>query len=211
MLAYGGIKALVALLPDGAIPSESVIELNLPVLLGSAGIAVLTVIIFGLAPALNTAKADIVEPLKSSGKGASGGFRQGKLRSTLVVVEVALSLVLLTGAGLLMRSFIALVKVDLGLNPATTGDVIRVPMPALNEERRKELIKVLRTEAEGARVSIRNVRRDANTAFKEMLKNKALTEDEERRLNDDVQKLTDKFVAEVDQLLSTKETDLMAI
>jgi len=117
VLAYGGIKALVALLPDGAIPSESVIELNLPVLLGSAGIAVLTVIIFGLAPALNTAKADIVEPLKSSGKGASGGFGQGKLRSTLVVVEVALSLVLLTGAGLLMRSFIALVKVDLVTYP----------------------------------------------------------------------------------------------
>lgn len=117
LLAYGGIKALVALLPDGAIPSESVIELNVPVLLASAGIAMLTAVIFGLVPALNTAKTDVIEPLKDSGKGVSGGFRQGKLRSTLVVAEVAMSLVLLTGAGLLMRSFIALVKVDLGLNP----------------------------------------------------------------------------------------------
>ncbi len=84
-------------------------------------------------------------------------------------------------------------------------------MPPLNEERRKELIKVVRTEAETARVSIRNVRRDANTELKELLKNKEITEDEERRLNDEVQKLTDKFIAEVDQLTTAKETDLMAI
>src|SRR5260370_5930224 len=117
LLALVGIKAFIALLPDGAIPSESVIELNLPVLLGSAAIAVMTALVFGLAPALKTASANVVEPLKDSGKGVSGGFRQAKLRSALVVVEVALSLVLLTGAGLCMRSFIALIKVDLGLNP----------------------------------------------------------------------------------------------
>lgn len=105
----------------------------------------------------------------------------------------------------------AILNSDLGLNPATTGDVIRVPMPALNEERRKELIKVVRNEAEAARVSVRNVRRDANNALKEMLKKKEITEDEERKLGDDIQKLTDKFVAEVDQLTTVKETDLMAI
>lgn len=100
---------------------------------------------------------------------------------------------------------------DLGLNPATTGDIIRVPMPALNEERRKELIKVVRTEAETARVSIRNVRRDANNELKDSLKRKDITEDDERRQTDEIQKITNKFIAEVDQLLTTKETDLMAI
>lgn len=105
----------------------------------------------------------------------------------------------------------AILNSDLGLNPATAGTVIRVPMPALNEERRKELIKVVRTEAENARVSIRNVRRDANTEFKELLKKKEMTEDEERRLTDEVQKLTDKIIAEVDQITAAKETDLMAI
>lgn len=105
----------------------------------------------------------------------------------------------------------AILNSDLGLNPATSGDLIRVPMPALNEERRKELIKVVRTEAETARVSIRNVRRDANALLKEMLKGKQITEDEERRLADDIQKLTNKFVTEVDQLTTAKEADLMAI
>lgn len=105
----------------------------------------------------------------------------------------------------------AILNSDLGLNPATSGDLIRVPMPALNEERRKELIKVVRTEAESARVGIRNVRRDANAELKELLKAKTITEDEERRLADDVQKLTDKFVVEVDQITTTKESDLMAI
>lgn len=105
----------------------------------------------------------------------------------------------------------AIINSDLGLNPATAGTVIRVPMPPLNEERRKELIKVVRHEAETARVSVRNLRRDANTELKELLKKKEMTEDEERRLADEVQKLTDKFVAEVDQLTTTKEADLMAI
>jgi len=105
----------------------------------------------------------------------------------------------------------AILNSDLGLNPATAGDVIRVPMPALNEERRRELMKVVRTEAENARVSIRNVRRDANTELKELFKKKEITEDEERRHNDDIQKLTNKYVAEVDQLTTIKEADLMAI
>ena len=105
----------------------------------------------------------------------------------------------------------AILNSDLGLNPASQGDIIRVPMPALNEERRRELIKVLKSEAEGARVSVRNVRRDANTETKELLKGKTITEDDERRLTDDIQKVTDKFVAEVDQLAAAKETDLMAI
>jgi ribosome recycling factor len=105
----------------------------------------------------------------------------------------------------------AILNSDLGLNPSTSGDLIRVPMPALNEERRKELIKVVRTEAEAARVSIRNVRRDANTELKELLKEKQITEDEEKRLSSDVQKITDKFVVEVDQLTTAKETDLMAM
>lgn len=105
----------------------------------------------------------------------------------------------------------AIMQSGLGLNPATSGEMIRVPLPALTEERRKDLIKVVRNEAETARVSVRNVRRDANTEVKELLKKKEITEDDERRLSDAVQKLTDKYIAEVDQLLSTKETDLMSI
>jgi ribosome recycling factor len=105
----------------------------------------------------------------------------------------------------------AIINSDLGLNPATTGNIIRVPMPALNEERRKELIKVVRHEAETGRVNIRNVRREANDEIKALLKAKTLTEDEERRLQDEVQKLTNKYVAEVDQLLATKEAELLAI
>ncbi len=105
----------------------------------------------------------------------------------------------------------AIMTSDLGLNPATSSDVIRVPLPALTEERRKDLTKIVRNEAENARVSIRNARRDANNALKEALKNKEMPEDEERRMADAVQKLTDKYIAEVDQLLAAKETDLMAI
>ena len=100
---------------------------------------------------------------------------------------------------------------DLGLNPATNGDLIRVPMPMLTEERRRDLIKIVRTEAEGAKVAIRNVRRDANDALKKLLKDKEISEDDERRAQDDVQKMTDKAVSEVDKLLQVKETDLMAV
>jgi ribosome recycling factor len=100
---------------------------------------------------------------------------------------------------------------DLGLNPATSGDVIRVPMPALTEERRKELIKVVRHEAENARVAIRNVRREANEQLKKLLKDHAVAEDDERHAQTDVQKLTDRFIADIDKILQLKETDLMAI
>jgi ribosome recycling factor len=100
---------------------------------------------------------------------------------------------------------------DLGLNPSNSGDMIRVPMPALTEERRRDLIKVVRGEAENAKVSVRNVRRDANDQLKRLLKDKEISEDDERRAQDDIQKLTDKFVAEVDKALQVKETDLMAI
>ncbi|MGA7950285.1 MAG: ribosome recycling factor [Thiobacillaceae bacterium] len=105
----------------------------------------------------------------------------------------------------------AIREADLGLNPATQGDVIRVPMPALTEERRRDLTKVVRVEAESARVAVRNIRRDANTALKEMVKNKSASEDEERRAQDDVQKLTDRFIAEIDKALATKEAELMTV
>ncbi|MDJ0871560.1 MAG: ribosome recycling factor [Gammaproteobacteria bacterium] len=100
---------------------------------------------------------------------------------------------------------------DLGLNPVTTGDLIRVPLPALTEERRKDMIRVVRNEAESARVAMRNIRRDAIHSVKELLKEKEITEDDERRAEEDIQKITDKHVAEVDKLLQAKETDLMEI
>lgn len=100
---------------------------------------------------------------------------------------------------------------DLGLNPATMGDVIRVPMPMLTEERRKDLIKVVRGEAENARVAVRNLRRDANNALKEALKAKEIPEDDERRAQDEIQKLTDKYIAEADKQLAQKEQELMQV
>lgn len=100
---------------------------------------------------------------------------------------------------------------DLGLNPATMGDVVRVPMPMLTEERRKDMIKIVRSEAENARVAIRNLRRDANNALKDAVKAKTISEDEERRAQDDVQKLTDKYIGEADKLLAQKEQDLMQV
>jgi ribosome recycling factor len=105
----------------------------------------------------------------------------------------------------------AIREADLGLNPATHGEVIRVPMPPLTEERRRDLIKVVRGEAETAKVSVRNVRRDANEALKKLLKDKEISEDEERRAQEEIQKLTDKFVAEIDKILQAKEADLMAV
>jgi ribosome recycling factor len=100
---------------------------------------------------------------------------------------------------------------DLGLNPSTTGEMVRVPMPALTEERRKELIKVVKHEAEGAKVAVRNVRRDANAHLKELVKDKKVSEDDERRAQDEVQKLTDRYIAEIDKVLHAKEADLMAV
>jgi ribosome recycling factor len=100
---------------------------------------------------------------------------------------------------------------DLGLNPASHGDSIRVPMPPLTEERRRDLIKVVRHEAENARVAVRNIRRDANAHLKDLLKNKTATEDQERRAEEEIQKLTDRYIQEIDKLLHAKEADLMAI
>ena len=100
---------------------------------------------------------------------------------------------------------------DLGLNPATMGESVRVPMPPLTEERRRDLIKVVRHEGENARVAVRNVRRDAIHHLKDLLKQKKVAEDEERRAQDDVQKLTDRSIADIDKLLQQKESDLMAV
>lgn len=105
----------------------------------------------------------------------------------------------------------AIREADLGLNPAAQGDMIRVPMPSLTEERRRELIKVVKQEGENAKVAIRNLRRDANNHLKDALKKKEVSEDDERRAQDDIQKLTDRFVVEVDKLLVDKEKDLMAV
>ncbi|MBC3860914.1 ribosome recycling factor [Undibacterium jejuense] len=100
---------------------------------------------------------------------------------------------------------------DLGLNPSSQGDMIRVPTPPLTEERRKEMVKLVKTEGEGAKIAIRNIRRDANETLKKILKDKECSEDDERRAQDDVQKLTDKFVAEVDKLLLEKEKEVLTV
>jgi len=100
---------------------------------------------------------------------------------------------------------------DLGLNPATSGDLIRIPMPALTEERRRELTKVVLKDAENARIAVRNIRRDANEHLKKLLKDKQCSEDDERHAQVDVQKLTDRFIAEIDKVMHAKEADLMAV
>ena len=105
----------------------------------------------------------------------------------------------------------AILTSDLGLNPATSGAVIRVPLPALTEERRRDMIKVVRAEAEHGRVAIRNVRRDANNELKTLLKDKKISEDDERRSQDEIQKLTDKYIADTDKLLEVKEKELMEV
>ncbi|MFT6431170.1 MAG: ribosome recycling factor [Halopseudomonas sp.] len=105
----------------------------------------------------------------------------------------------------------AIMKSDLGLNPATAGTTIRIPMPALTEETRKGFTKTARSEAENTRVAIRNIRRDALSSIKDLQKEKEISEDEERRGADDIQKLTDKYIAEIDKALEAKEADLMAI
>jgi ribosome recycling factor len=100
---------------------------------------------------------------------------------------------------------------DLGLNPSAQGDLLRIPMPALTEERRRELTKVVKHEGESAKVAVRNLRRDANDGLKKLLKDKAISEDEERRAQDDVQKLTDRTIGEIDRLVSSKEAEIMAV
>ena len=128
-LAWGGLKSIVALMPERIIPEEAVIRLNLPVLGFTLAVAVLTAIIFGLAPALQVVRRDLNDPLRDSGKGTSGGSAHGRLRSAVVVLEVAVSLTLLVAAGLLMRSFVALRDVHLGLQPDHIF-VVRLPLPA---------------------------------------------------------------------------------
>jgi ribosome recycling factor len=105
----------------------------------------------------------------------------------------------------------AIMKSDLGLNPNTAGTVMRIPLPPLTEERRRDMIKVVRHEAEGARVAIRNIRRDANNDFKELLKEKEISEDDERRAQEQIQKLTDQAVADVEKVLQAKEAELMEV
>ncbi|MBS7328320.1 MAG: ribosome recycling factor [Oxalobacter sp.] len=100
---------------------------------------------------------------------------------------------------------------DLGLNPSSVGDIIRVPMPPLTEERRKEMVKLVKTEGEDAKVAVRNIRRDANEYLKKMVKDKACSEDDERRAQDDIQKLTDKYVKQIDGLLAEKEKEVMTV
>lgn len=113
--------------------------------------------------------------------------------------------------GMLQKVEKAIRDSGLGFNPSNVGDMIRIPMPPLTEERRRDLIKVVRAETENAKVSVRNARRDANDQLKRMLKDKDISEDDERRAQDEVQKLTDRYVAETDKALQAKETDLMAI
>jgi len=105
----------------------------------------------------------------------------------------------------------AIMSSDLGLNPTSAGTVIRIPMPPLTEERRKDLVKVVKGEAEGSRVAVRNIRRDANSKFKDLQKNKEISEDDERKAQDDIQKLTDQYVKTIDDVLAKKEQDLMEI
>jgi putative ABC transport system permease protein len=128
VFSYGGIKGLAALIPDGLIPREAQLRLNVPVMFFALATAIATAVIFGLAPALQTARKNLNEPLRDSGKGVSGGFRKGRLRNALVIGEVALSLILLSGAGLLIRSFVRLQTVDLGFNPKNIL-VARLPFP----------------------------------------------------------------------------------
>jgi ribosome recycling factor len=105
----------------------------------------------------------------------------------------------------------AIREADLGLNPATQGELIRVPTPALTEERRKEMVKLVKSEAEDSKIAIRNIRRDANEALKKLVKDKICSEDEERRGQDDIQKLTDKFVADIDKLVVEKEKEVLTV
>lgn len=105
----------------------------------------------------------------------------------------------------------AIMTADLGLNPASAGTVIRVPLPPLTEERRRDLVKIVRAEAEQGRVAVRNIRRDANSDIKELLKEKEITEDDDRKAQDDIQKLTDEAIKKVDELLAAKEAELMEV
>ena len=154
------------------------------------------------------ASASLLDHVKVDAYGTATPLNQV---STINVPEPRLITVQVWDKGLVKGVEKTIRDSDLGLNPATVGDVVRVPMPALTEERRKDLIKVVRREAETARVAVRNIRREANHSLKEKLKAKSISEDEEHRVQDDVQKRTDRHVAEIDKALAAKEADLMAV
>jgi ribosome recycling factor len=105
----------------------------------------------------------------------------------------------------------AIREADLGLNPSSQGDIIRVPTPMLTEERRKEMVKLVKSEAEDAKIAVRNIRRDANESLKKLVKDKACSEDDERRSSDEVQKLTDKFIADIDKMVADKEKEVLTV
>src|SRR5260370_782261 len=144
LMAWGGLKSLVALMPQNIIPAEAVIRLNLPVLMFTLVVAMLTALVFGLVPALKAARKDLNEPLRDSGKGISGGFRHGRLRDAVVGLEVGLSLTLLVGAGLLLRSFVALRDLKRGLQPDHVS-VSRLPLPVDRSKTTGPVIGVSRT------------------------------------------------------------------
>ena len=154
------------------------------------------------------ASPNLLDPIQVEAYGATMPISQV---ATVSVPEARLLSVQVWDRGMVHAVEKAIRDSDLGLNPATSGDVIRVPMPALTEERRRDLIKVVRHEAENARVAVRNIRRDANDHLKKLLKDHAVAEDDERHAQTDVQKLTDRFIADIDKVLSAKEADLMAI
>ena len=154
------------------------------------------------------ASASLLEPIQVDAYGASMPLNQV---GSVTVPEPRLLQISVWDRGLVIAVEKAIRDSDLGLNPATSGEIIRVPMPPLTEERRRDLIKVVRHEAESARVAVRNVRRDAIEHLKKLLKDHKVAEDDERRAQEDVQKLTDRFVAEIDKILHAKEADLMAV
>lgn len=154
------------------------------------------------------AHASLIEHLKVDYYGADTPLAQ----VARITVEDARTLVVTPfDKGMVPNVEKAILKSDLGLTPNTAGAVIRIPMPAMTEERRRELTKVVKQEAENARVAVRNVRRDALADIKEMLKEKLISQDDERRGQDEIQKLTDKHIAEIDQVLAEKEKELMQV
>jgi putative ABC transport system permease protein len=138
LIAWGSLQSIVAALPQDIIPAEAIIRLNAPILAFTLGVAALTALIFGLAPALQVSRRDLNDPLRDGGTGVSGGFRHGRLRDVVVVFEVALSLALLVGAGLLMRSFVALRGENLGFR----SDHVLVVLTPLPQERYKTAMQV---------------------------------------------------------------------
>ena len=154
------------------------------------------------------ASAALVEPIQVEAYGQMTPINQ---LGTVNVPEPRMVVINVWDKGMIGKVEKAIRDCDLGLNPASQGEIIRVPMPALTEERRKELIKVVKHEGEGAKVAVRNLRRDANGHLKDALKAKTISEDDERRAQDDIQKLTDKAIVEIDKLLAQKEQELMQI